>query len=638
MGDSFKRFLAISFVLIIAVCAITIADTVGRTLRADLTHEKLYTLSEGTKDIIRAVNQPVTLKLYYARTAALKGPEFLRKYNNYYLYVRDLLREYERLSGGLIRLDVIDPRPDTDEEMDAVRYGLQRYAIGEESFFFGLAVVTEFGQERALPFLTPNRQELIEYEVSSAIYSSTTRTKKRVGILSGPDILGVQMSDYLRKMLEMQGKVPPEPWRLANQLRSLYEIVAIPKDAETIEGIDILLVIHPKALPDPEKTFFAIDQYVMNGGKLIAFVDPYCVVDTVNSIDRSSDMNRLLAVWGCEMKSNAFAADRRYALTIEKKQGESGEVFLPLMGIGPEGMNTEDIITAKAREVRFLFAGGLKVAPPQGVKAETLIATSEKGNYLELNPTDFGMGQIPDGEVFLKRFIEGSEPIVLACKLTGRFASAFPEGLKFKENKGNTKNSSEEIRKGLTEAREETTVIVFSDVDMVNDFVAFQESLFGLYPSADNISILMNAIENLTGSRALMNARSKGKFSRPFTVLDAIEKEAEEKTARQVAAVEGEIARYEVELNKMQGSVTEENAVVLQREVLSKKRELEGNLLAAKRQLRDLNREKRLKIESIVMKLKLINMTVAPSIILFLAGLIYISRFRKRRRFRRMAS
>ena len=201
-----RAALAVLCIAVVTLSAVLIIQKVAGRVRVDLTQSRLYTLSQGTRDVLARLNQPVHLKLYYARTAAMKGSEEIRYYNNYYLYVRDLLQEYASRSGGMLTLSIIDPRPFSDEEDEAIREGVQRYPLSEdEGFFFGLSADTELGKQKAIPVFRPDRQQFVEYDISRLISTVTQREKKKIGVLSSLPVMGAEMSPYLMQMMQMQG-------------------------------------------------------------------------------------------------------------------------------------------------------------------------------------------------------------------------------------------------------------------------------------------------------------------------------------------------------------------------------------------------------------------------------------------------
>src|SRR4030043_1164614 len=203
MSRTIRAILGAGFVLVIIFSAISICQSIGKPLKLDITDQKLYTLSDGTKAILAKLNQPIRARLYYAKTAALKGPDQIRFFNNYYEFVRALLEEYVAVSNGMVDLEVIDPRPFTDDEEQALKYGLRRFPITEEeSFFFGLVVQTQFGGEKAIPFFSPDRQNFLEYDISYLIDTAVTRQKKKIGVMSSLPVMGQEMSDYMARMMQ----------------------------------------------------------------------------------------------------------------------------------------------------------------------------------------------------------------------------------------------------------------------------------------------------------------------------------------------------------------------------------------------------------------------------------------------------
>ncbi|MEK7994290.1 MAG: GldG family protein, partial [Planctomycetota bacterium] len=367
-------------ILVIAFSVISACQNIGKPLKVDITDQRLYTLSDGTRAILGKLNQPIKARLYYAKTASLKGPDQIRFFNNYYEFVRALLEEYVAASKGLVELEVIDPRPFSDDEEQAVKYGLRRFPItDEENFFFGLVVQTQFGVEKAIPFFSPDRQNFVEYDISYLIDTAVTRQKKKVGVLSSLPVMGDDVSGYMAEMMLRQGQQPQPPWTIVEQLRKQYDVETVPADTNDINDVDILLVVHPKNLP--EKTLFAIDQFVLKGGRTIVCVDPHCFSDVPPQMpmqmqmqmqqERSSDLNVLLRTWGIEMPANTFAGDRNLASMASIRANERPEKVIGYLNlVSEENCFTKDnVITGELNQVRFLFPGALKgVADPNQPK------------------------------------------------------------------------------------------------------------------------------------------------------------------------------------------------------------------------------------------------------------------------------
>ena len=367
MNRTVSVIIGIILVLVITFCAISICQNIGKSLRVDVTEQNLYTLSDGTKAILARLNQPVKVKLYYAKTAALKGSDQIQYFNNYYQFVKALLEEYASEAKGMIVLQIIDPRPFSDDEVQALRYGLKRFPITEEeNFFFGLVVQTQFGVEKVIPLFSPERQSFVEYDISYLIDTAITRQKTKIGILSSLPVMGSEVSGYMAQMMQMQGQRPEPAWTFVEQLRRQYEVNGIAADVDEINDVDILLVIHPKDLP--EKTLFAIDQFVLKGGRAIVCVDPHCFSESPDqtAIQRGesplqkSDLNRLLHNWGVEMPPKTFAGDRSLALKASIMRNQRPQKIIGFLGLTPQCFNPDSVATADLNQIRMLFPGILK--------------------------------------------------------------------------------------------------------------------------------------------------------------------------------------------------------------------------------------------------------------------------------------
>lgn len=631
MSRTFRAIIAVIFVLTITFSIISITQSVGKHLKIDVTEQKLYTLSDGTKAILAKLNQPITLKLYYARTAAMKGPDQIQYFNNYYDFVRALLEEYVAASKGMVKLELIDPRPFSDDEVQAIRYGLKKFAITqEENFFFGLVAQTQFGVEKAIPFFSPDRQNFVEYDISYLIDRAITREKRKIGVLSSLPVTG-EASDYVAKMMAMQGQKPKIAWLIIQHLRQQYEVKSIPADMADFNDIDILLVIHPKNLS--EDTQFAIDQYVLKGGRTIVLVDPYCFAEQQNPSQQQfggmtpgSNLKKLLNAWGLDMPAMTFAGDRQRA---EKIIG-----FLRL--VPPFCFNPDSAITAQLNTVNVLFAGVLNEVAPAGdanapveIERIPLIMTTDKGNAFKVdNAYEI---QMLDPALLMKKFVDGNKPVVMGWFVTGKFKSAFPEGITL-QPVSQPKDANEPPKPplhitGLTEASENCAVVVFSDVDFITNSMAYyQNPLFGNIIVGDNSALLMNTIDELSGSNELISIRSRGNFNRPFVVVDEIEERAEAETAKEVKKLNAEIDGFENELRTLVTSTDKQQQQIIGSSIAQKKKDLELKKIEAQQQLQQVQKKKVQSKERLGNILKAFSMLTVPAVILIIAVAIGIRR------------
>jgi len=655
MNRTIRAILGAGFVLVIVFSAISISQNIGKSLKVDITDQKLYTLSDGTKSILGKLNQPIKASLYYAKTAALKGPDQIRFFNNYYEFVRALLEEYVAVSKGMVELEIIDPRPFSEDEEQALKYGLQRFPITEEeNFFFGLVVQTQFGVEKAIPFFSPDRQNFVEYDISYLIDTAITRQKKIIGIMSSIPVMGDDVSGYMAQMMMRQGQQPAPPWTFVEQLRKQYEVKSVATDVNDINDVDILLVIHPKELP--EQTLFAIDQYVLKGGRAIVCVDPHCFSDRPPQMQmqmqmqypRNSELNKLLRTWGIEMPDNTFAGDRNLAAMASLRTGQRPERIIGYLNLTPEGQCFADdnVITAELNSIRFLFSGVLNsVAEPNeategGAKIDRrpIIRTTNRGGTFRIdNPYEL---MILDAASLMRKFSDGTKPEVMGYQLTGRFKSSFPDGIEIEVADSNDEssdpNDTKTVKKtitGLKEAEQDCAVVVFADVDFISDSMAYQNSFFGKMVVGDNSTLMLNAIDDMSGSSDLVSIRSRGNFKRPFVVVDEIERQAEAETAQEVEKINLQIAGFQSELQSIVNSAKEGEEQVIGNSIVQKKKELELKIHQAQRQLRQVKMIRRERIENLGNKLRQANMLGAPAVILIIAIVLGIRRSVRKRHY-----
>ena len=651
MNRTMRAILGACFVLVIVFSAISIFQNIGKPLKLDITDQRLYTLSDGTKSILSKLNQPIKAKLYYAKTASLKGPDQIRFFNNYYEFVKALMEEYVAASKGMVDLELIDPRPFSDDEEQALKYGLRRFPITEEeNFFFGLVVQTQFGVEKAIPFFSPDRQNFVEYDISYLIDTAVTRQKKKVGVMSSLPVMGDDASPYMAEMMRRQGQQPRPPWTIMEQLRRKYEVKTIATDANDINDVDILLVVHPKGLS--EKTLFAIDQFVLKGGRTIVCVDPYCFSDRPPQMqmqmqmqhDHSSDLNALLQTWGLEMPANTFAGDRNLADLTPTRSNQRPERLIGYLKLTPQGncFAEDNVISADLNQVRFFFSGVLKEVADANEPKETnvertpLITTTSRGNSFSISNSYELM--FLDAPALMRKFSEGSKPVAMAYLITGRPQSSFPDGIKVESESPDPNDPNETVTTtrnvaGLTEAQEDCAIVVFSDVDFISDALAYQDSFFGKVVFGDNSTMLLNAIDDLSGSSDLVSIRSRGNFKRPFVVVDEIKRQAEAETAKEVEKINAQIAGFQSELQSIVSSAKESQEEIIGDSIAKKKQELESKIYQAQRQLRQVRMTRRERIEQLGNRLRQANMLGAPAVILVIAIVLGIRRSARKRHY-----
>ena len=673
MTSVMRAILAILCIFVVTVCAILIVDWVFGRTGADLTEQELYTLSDGTRNILGGLSQPVTLKLYYARAAALKGPEEIRLYNNYFLYVRDLLNEYARLSNGMLNFSVIDPRKFSKEEEAAIKSGVRRVPFSEdENFYFGLVAGTEFGKTDAIPFFEPDRQEYVEYDISRLIVTVTQDVKKHIGVLSSLSVAGDDISQpNVMRLLQLQGREPTPPWIIASKLRKDYEIERLEPTTDTVcDHVDYLMVVHPKELS--RETLYAIDQYVMRGGKLIVFVDPCCPEDKPPQNSRnpwdsktaweamnyksSSDLNALLRGWGVELQPDLIAVDR----TLAASAGTPPEPLPVFMSLTEECINSDEIITAKLHKLTVLYAGALVEVPGSETTVTPLLTTTSVGNTWK--PAALSELKIPRAKKILEATSDGVKPLMLACRISGKLKSNFPDGLGKdagdssaggREEDNAVKEEDRHTHEGeaghthdhahghthlhvhqkdlphFNETAEETTVLVFADVDMITDKLTYEKAFYGWAQVGDNANLVFNALDYLGKFEDLIAIRSRGRFNRPFTRVDQIEADLEKHSWDEIQKINKKIQEHKERLRELVASEAGEDSRLLQSQTAAEREKIREDISACLLDLRELNADKREELERLKMTLMGATMVLAPSLVLLIAIVLGVVRFAK---------
>ena len=658
-----SRVLTMALIGLMTVLSIHVANEWFEGLRVDLTGDDLYSLTDGSHAILDRMQEegvkPLDIRLYFSETTGKTLPKFVKDFIGYERYLRSLLGEYERAAAGKIQVEWIDPIPDSDAADRAAEDGLDGKLINQNGdlFYFGLALETQTGSRETIEFLWPQEQENIEYEISKKIHGLLWPTRQRVGVLSSLEIFGGAQDPIMAQMLAAQGRTPSQKWILVQVLEDLYEVSQVAADVDEIspEDYDLLVVIHPKALPD--KTVFAIDQWVAGGGNTLVFLDPYALGDTppqnpqqpwaALQYQPASNLAPLLDAWGLELLDNEFAAD--FELAARRPMSQFGASESVIIDLVVDSIQHDDVLDGESpmlrglSELRFFLSGVLResesreeavadagAAEEEGEEGATevaeqagdierrpLISTTAAGNTLEVLP-GFGGGDalaytdLNDGAKLRDAFTPGEEPLVLAYVVRGKLPTAFPEGVDYPDKEAvRPPNLPPEIevpppddveiihRDPLPdEERGEAAVVVFADVDFVHDQIAFLQNPFGIVQAQnDNHKVVLNSIDYLLGSQDLMTVRAKSGMSRPFLRFDEIEAQAELDTLDRERQIREEIESFQEELREKQGEITQRNAALFERKLQDEVDELNERILEANRELRDIRKGRREALE-----------------------------------------
>jgi ABC-type uncharacterized transport system involved in gliding motility auxiliary subunit len=585
--------------------------------RVDLTAEHAYTLSPGTRAILAKLDTPVQIRFYCTR-GDNRMPVMLKTYAQ---QVEDLLGEYRQRSKGQIEIQKLDPVPDSDAEDSAKLDGIegQSQQLGSEPFYLGLSV-SMLDQKETLAFLSPERERLLEYDISRAISRVMTADKPVVGVMSPLPYAGQQMNPAMARM----GQRGQQSWVLFSELKRDFNVKEIEMSAEKIpDDVKVLVVIHPKAISDAAQ--YAIDQFVLRGGKLLAFLDSHAVLDRSAqtgpmgmNMGGGSSLDKLLGAWGLTYESKKVVADLDFV-------GRTREGRQPaVLALNEKAINREDIVSADANNLFFVFGSAFSGTPATGLIETVLVHTSKNSQFVDPMSAQFG------GEQIVKDFASSNTEQALAVRLTGKFKTAFPEG----KPKAATEEKKDEKKPeppvpeepALKESKEESAVVLIGDSDFVQDQIAVQEmpNIFGggqrtVMPANGNLAFVQGVIEQLAGDNNLIAVRSRASRERQFTVVKEMQAKAESAYQSKIKGLEASLQEAQTKLNELQRAKAEKGGGG-QRFILSPEQQQEiANFRAKERdmklQLKDERKKLRADIDSLENRIKWLNIALMPAIV-----------------------
>jgi len=614
--DKKNEALIYSTVGVVVMLVILIAANVIVGLakvRVDLTADSLYTLSEGTRKVLSKLDTKVKVRLYVTQGENTM-PTGLQSHAR---RVEDLLNEFRQASNGRIQIEKLDPQPDSDAEESATIDGVQGQMVSmNDKLYLGLAVSC-VDQRVAIPFLTPDRDKLLEYDIARAITQVTATAKPVIGVMTGLPMFGQPMNPMMMQM----GQRGQNPWVFITELKNDFEVKQIEMTADKIdESVKVLIVVHPKQITDGAQ--YAIDQFLMRGGKLIAFLDPLSIVDSRSSMQNpmqraaqgGSSLDKLLKAWGLEFDSNKVLADAKFVTRISRGQGRE-EVVPTVLSMGPEGITAGDPVTSQIDNILLPFSGAFTGTPVSGLTQAVLLKSTAKSQMVEKFMAEMA------GEQVMKDFVPSGKEHNLAVRLTGKFKTAFPNGkpsdVKPTDEKKDEK--AEDKSESLKESKTDTVVILVGDSDFVYDEFAGQvQNVFGqqiFLPRNGNISLAQNIADQAGGDVNLIQVRSRATVNRPFTVVKRMQAEAEESYRAKIKQLEGELSSTQQRLNELQQKKEGNQRFILspeqQKEVENfRKREVE-----VKRELKDVRKQLRRDIDSLENRLKWLNIAGMPFLV-----------------------
>ncbi len=598
--------LVLAVVFLVGVALVTLLPAA----RVDLTENQLYTLSEGTRKIVGTIPEPLNVYLFFSDKATADLPQ-LRTYAG---RVREMLEEFANRSDGKLKLRVIDPLPFSEEEDRATAFGLRPINLGNNAdpIYFGIAATNSVGDDEIIPFLDPAKESFLEYDLARLVYALANPKKPVVGLLSTlPMTAGFDpMTQQIR-----------QPWVVAEQLRQLFDLRMLEPGLDTLEDdIQVLMLVHPKNLPD--STLYAIDQFILRGGRAVIFADPWAEMDPGDPADpmagmtgggggRASNLDKLLGAWGVSVDGGNVVGDDRFALGVSGPDG--GPVrHLAIIGVTGDGMSQDDVITSGLNVVNMAFAGHITRGDSAAAEVTPVIQSSDKAALI---PTS-QLALASDPDALRNDFEPTGNRYTLAARITGKVPSAFPA----------------DGRPGhLAAAAEPINVLLVADADLLSDrlWAQTQEFLGQRLTTAfaNNGDLAVNALDNLLGSGDLISIRSRATFQRPFTRVQDLRREAELSFRSAEERLQAELEETDARLNELQASRPDQGTEILSPQQEAEIGRFQARRLELRKELRQVQRDLDRDIERLGTRLKVLNVALVPLIISVLSiGLVLVRR------------
>ena len=586
-------------------------------LRADLTQGDVYTLSPGTRKVLARLEAPVKLRLYYSQGSEAV-PVGLKTFAK---RVEDLLNEYKAAGAGKVVIEKFNPEPDSDAEDSAQLDGIEAQLTNAgEKFYLGLSIAF-LDQKSAIPVLAPDRERLLEYDITRGIAQVGEARKPVVGVMSALPVLGRSL-DPIRK------QQPSEAWVLIQELKRIFDVKEIRLDAPRIDDdVKVLLVIHPRNLP--EETEYAIDQYVLRGGKLIAFIDPYAYFDQQPDFQNpfggsqagQSTFYNLFKAWGIDVDMGKVIADLTFA-------SGSGPRLLPtLLQLNTQALNQDDVVTSQVGTLLYAFGGAFKGKPAEGLTQTVLAHTSKNAM-----PVDLIIATL-SGEPSTRGFQPTNEEMPLAIRLTGKFHSAFPDGKPkpFMPPRADKKKALDDKKQAevkpephLKVSNEENSVVLVADVDLLSDGAAVEiQEVFGqrvAVPRNGNLALALGLVEQFSGDSALITLRSRASFSKPLTVIREMEAQAQQQYLGKIKELEDSLQQTQENLQKLQKSKAGVTSTILTAEQQAELDNFRKKAAEARVALKELRKRLRVETDTLEFWTKVVNIALVP-LLVAVAGL-----------------
>jgi ABC-type uncharacterized transport system involved in gliding motility auxiliary subunit len=619
---------------VLAIGVNMLADRLLPRARVDLTEQRLYTLSDGTKQVLAGLKDPITLRLFYSRRLGAAIPV----YGAYADRVREMLSEYAGLSNGKVKLEVLDPEPFSELEDRAMALGLQGVPVDQsgEQVYFGLSGTNLVDDERSIGFFQPDRERFLEYDLTRLVYDLSNPTRPVIGMMTALPLNGDPRAMMLRNPALGQPAVA------MTQLRQFFTVKDVPLDAQVIEPeVQVLILAHPQHLTEAAQ--YAVDQFVMRGGKLMVLVDPHSESQASKPgpsgqppTDTASSLDRLLNAWGVEAPSDKVVLDLRGAWRVRANPGDRVQAvdYVAWYNLQGDSLNHDDVSLAQLDQITLASAGEVRKKEGATIEFTPLLTTSPQTMVVDAAR----VRQEPNPVRLLADFRSGNERHVLAARLRGELASAFPGGPP-PAAEGQERPADFPAHRARSNGA--ANIVVANDTDLLEDrFWVRVQDFFGQQvatPFSGNGPFLANLVDTLSGSDALISLRSRGESLRPFELVEDIRRNADAEYRQTERQLTQKLEETEKRLRELRqgtpaapGAERNQNQAVItpeQRAEIDRARE---EIIATRRQLRAVQLELRRDIEGLETMLRVVNIALVPALLTAFAIGLAVVRSRRR--------
>jgi ABC-type uncharacterized transport system involved in gliding motility auxiliary subunit len=616
--------LGLALALLLAVNILS--NVVLKPFQLDLTEGKLFTVSQGTKKIIDGIDEPIVLRLFFTKIMGEGNPAHAQ----HFVRVKELLERYASLSNGRIRLELLDAAPFSPAEDKAVAFGLTGIPYNEagDLGYFGLVGTNSTDDVELVKYFSVDRENLVEYDVTKLLYRLTNPDKKVIGLISSLPIGGA-------------GAVPNQEgqrWPIIDSVRELFEIRPLPSYIDRIpDDIDVLWIVHPRGFDD--FALYAIDQFVLNGGHALVFVDP--LFESSGRLGPStsgarSQIDRLLNAWGLSLSPDKVAGDLDAARRVRvKHEGRIAVAdYVGWLNLSRQNLDLGDVVTGDIKTLNMGTAGILEPLQQSAVSVSPLVMTGPRSMAIDVR----NFYSQPDVVGLFRSFQPSGRKLMLAARSTGIAKTAFPEGppkIKVAAPAGGDTAAppQKEAAKPphLSQAKTPINVITVADVDMLDDEfwadVQDQQGQQNFVPIANNVDFVVNALDNLTGSNALAELRSRNNASRPFHLIQRIRQEAEQQFRQKERELQERLAQSRAQMEAIMEREARDNRATLGAEKRAELDAFRKEMLTVRKELRDVQHSLRVDLERLDNWLKFLNIAAIP--LLLVTGVFGVAAYRR---------